>query len=96
MGRTYSECVSRYIPNGCLVAVAGGSRAPQLALDYEINFVANADDLIKRADVEAIIITTPEMVHLEQTQMAAAAGKHVLVEKPMAPDVAQCREMIEA
>jgi predicted dehydrogenase len=49
-----------------------------------------------REDVDAVILTPPESVHLAHTRLAAAAGKHVLTEKPMAPDVAQCQAMIDA
>lgn len=96
MGRTYSECVARYNKGARLVAVAGGRRAPKLAADYEVDHVPTVEELIERDDIDAVIISTPEMVHLEQTQMAASASKHVLVEKPMAPDVTQCDAMIEA
>jgi predicted dehydrogenase len=96
MGRTYSECLHRYVKGGRLMAVAGGQRAPQLAQDYAVEFETSVEALVGREDVDAVIISTPEMVHLEQTLMAAASGKHVLVEKPMAPTVAQCTTMINA
>jgi predicted dehydrogenase len=96
MGRTYSECLTRYNHGARLQAVSGGSRAPQLALDYRIDHVPATEALLAREDIEAVIITTPEMVHREQTELAAAAGKHVLVEKPMAPSKAECEAMIDA
>jgi predicted dehydrogenase len=96
MGRTYSECLTRYIKNGSLVAAAGGRRAPKLAEDYKVDYVPTVAELIAREDINAVVITTPEMVHLEQVSIAASAGKHILVEKPMAPNVAQCEPMIDA
>jgi predicted dehydrogenase len=77
-----------------LVAVTHGSRAPKLANDYGVDHVGTVSELLARKDVDAVVIATPEMVHLRQTKQAAEAGKHVLVEKPMAPDVAECDEMI--
>ncbi len=53
-------------------------------------------DLLADADVDAIYIATPVAQHLPQTLAAAAAGKHVLVEKPMARTVAECDRMIAA
>ncbi|MDQ3810670.1 MAG: Gfo/Idh/MocA family oxidoreductase, partial [Chloroflexota bacterium] len=44
---------------------------------------------------EAVIITSPQSAHCAQTVAAARAGKHVLVEKPMATSTAECRQMIE-
>src|SRR5690348_214677 len=84
MGRTYAECVSRYVQRGRLVAVAGGSRAAGLAGDYGVQAEPNIEALLQRADVDAVIITSPQSAHCEQTKLAASAGKHVLVEKPMA------------
>lgn len=96
MGRTYSECVARHCRGARLIGVATGSRAAKLAEDYQVACASSAEDLIGRDDIEAVIIATPEMVHPAQTVLAAGAGKHVLVEKPMAPDLAGCDSMIEA
>jgi 1,5-anhydro-D-fructose reductase (1,5-anhydro-D-mannitol-forming) len=46
--------------------------------------------------IDAVFVSTPNDLHLEQVLEAAAAGKHVLVEKPMALDGDQCRQMIDA
>ena len=43
--------------------------------------------------VEAVVIATPVPSHFELAQQALLAGKHVLVEKPLAMTVAQCREL---
>jgi predicted dehydrogenase len=51
---------------------------------------------VGRADVEMIVIATPEAAHREWTEAAAAAGKHVLCEKPMAPSLDDADAMIEA
>lgn len=55
----------------------------------------SAQDLIQDPEVNAIYIATPPNAHLELTRMAAAAGKPVYVEKPMARTHAECQEMIE-
>ena len=41
-------------------------------------------------DVDAVVITTPNHLHCEQAERALAAGKHVLLQKPMARTVAEC------
>jgi len=53
-------------------------------------------DLIADKDVQSVYIATPVHLHAEQTVAAAAAGKHVLCEKPMAIDAAGCDRMIGA
>ena len=47
-------------------------------------------------DVEAVFVCTPNALHAPQTLAAAAAGKHVLCEKPMALSSDECLEMIRA
>ena len=46
--------------------------------------------------VDAVYIGLPNSMHCEYTMRAAAAGKHVLCEKPMAISSAECRQMVEA
>jgi predicted dehydrogenase len=53
-------------------------------------------DLLSDPGIDAVYIATPVHLHLPQTVAAAAAGKHVLVEKPMARSVAECQQMIAA
>jgi len=96
MGRTYSECVRRHTTHATLTAVACGSRAPKLAADYEVPCAAGVPELLARKDVDAVVIATPHSAHLEQVKLAAQAGKHVLVEKPMALNRDECDAMIAA
>jgi predicted dehydrogenase len=54
------------------------------------------DAILKDKGVEAIINTTPNNVHLETTRQAAAAGKHVFLDKPIANSVSDGRKLTEA
>lgn len=47
-------------------------------------------------EIDAVYIATPVYLHADQTVLAAEAGKHVLVEKPMALSPAECDAMIAA
>ncbi|WP_164101362.1 Gfo/Idh/MocA family protein [Candidatus Laterigemmans baculatus] len=56
----------------------------------------DAFELLVDRDIDVVYIATPVCEHLPQTLAAARAGKHVLVEKPMAMTAAECDQMIEA
>lgn len=95
MGRTYAECIAKHNTRAKLVAISGGTRAPGLAADYGVDYVESYPALLARADVDAVLIATPHVNHLEQTLLAAQHGKHVLCEKPLSTSVADCTEMID-
>ena len=54
------------------------------------------EEMLARDDIECVILATPNTIHAEHTIQAAEAGKHVLVEKPIANTLADARRMIEA
>lgn len=62
----------------------------------EARVYESAEDLVKDPDVEAVWISTPNRFHAPMTILAANHGKHVVVEKPMALDIRQAAEMVEA
>ena len=59
--------------------------------DYETMF-----QLADNPDIDVVYVVTPNGLHAEHTIKAAAAGKHVLCEKPMANTAEECRSMIDA
>jgi predicted dehydrogenase len=96
MGLTYAEAIARHVQGARLIAIAGGTRASKLAADYGVPAEPSVEALLARDDVHAVVLATPDQHHRDGTVKAAAAGKHVLVEKPMAPTVAECDAMIAA
>jgi len=95
MGRTHVDAASK-LESTEIIAVAGGSRAEKLAADYEITCESDAASLIRRDDIDAIVIATPHYCHFEEALLAAAAGKHALIEKPLATSVEDCEKMAAA
>jgi len=57
---------------------------------------ANWQDLLSDAEIDAVYVATPVHLHAAQTVAAAEAGKHVLCEKPLAMNPAECDRMITA
>jgi phthalate 4,5-cis-dihydrodiol dehydrogenase len=85
-------------PNVQLVAAAdprAESRA-RFAADFAARGYDSVEALCADSGIEAVYIATPHQFHAEHVAIAAAHGKHVLVEKPMALTLADCRAMCEA
>lgn len=82
-----------------LVAVMrrNAEKAKGFALRHGVpKWYADADQLIQDPEVNAIYIATPPDTHAYYTLRAAAAGKPVYVEKPMARNFEECQAMIDA
>jgi predicted dehydrogenase len=71
-------------------------RAEAVANEFGGKAYANLDDLLGDPDVDAVIVCSPHIYHGEQVVASAKAGKHVLVEKPMALTLKECDDMINA
>jgi len=54
------------------------------------------EDVLKRKDVDGVLLTTPNAIHAQQAVLAAQYGKHVFVDKPIANTMADGRRMVEA
>jgi len=80
-----------------LVAVADldSGRAAALARRTGAAIESGAG-LLRRPDIEAVIVATPPDSHASVAMAALAAGKHVLCEKPLARSPAECRLILEA
>ena len=73
-------------------------RACQFAAQYGLNCAIRDvyDEVLSDPNVDIVDITGPSHVHAEQTVAAATAGKHVLVEKPMALNMQENRSLLDA
>lgn len=60
-----------------------------------VEFIADYETLLRRSDVDAVVIATPAITHYEMAKRALIAGKDVFVEKPLTLTVAQGRELVE-
>jgi predicted dehydrogenase len=60
------------------------------------NVYANYEDLLKNEQLDAVIISLPNFLHLEATAKAAEAGKHILLEKPLARNVEEGKKILSS
>lgn len=89
----------RQVPGAEIVAAASpnAEHAWVFARSFGISHTfVDYKDMLRGDLVDAITVACPNDLHYEVTQAAAAAGKHVLVDKPMALNLSQCDSMIRA
>ena len=63
---------------------------------YKCKAADSYEEILRDPSIEAIINTTPNATHLETTRAAAAAGKHVFLDKPIANTIADARALTRA
>jgi len=78
------------------VADVRASRADRFAKEYHAEAYTDYRRLLERADIAAVSICTPSGLHAAMAIEAMQAGKHVIVEKPMAMSLADADAMIRA
>lgn len=89
------------IPGTRIAALVSRTKANGEAMLTELNLapipiVSTVDEAVKLPGVDAVVITTPSGAHMEPAGVAAAAGKHVVVEKPLEITEERCDRIIEA
>ena len=86
-------------PNSALVALQKRSRiaADEKARMYQVPFAFDSAELLAaHPEVDAVYVASAVVQHKQDVLAAARAGKHVLLEKPMALNAAEAEEMINA
>ena len=68
----------------------------KFAEKYACKAAAAYEEILNDKSIEAIVNTTPNAAHLETTRAAAAAGKHVFLDKPIANTIADARAITRA
>jgi len=86
-------------PHAELIAICdlNAERAREVAERYQVQQVyTDYRDLLARADIAAVSIATPDFAHREIAVAAAQAGKHILLEKPLATTVEDAEAILQA
>jgi predicted dehydrogenase len=63
---------------------------------YGCDQESSYEDVLKRKDVDGVLLTSPNAVHAEQAVLAAENGKHVFVDKPLANTMEDGKAMVDA
>jgi predicted dehydrogenase len=97
VGHLHAKALSR-LSESVFVAVGDTNlqRAQQFAAEYKVKAYQDVEDMIASSGVEALTVCTPHPLHAEPAIMAANAGVHVLIEKPLASSLQDCDAILNA
>jgi 2-hydroxy-4-carboxymuconate semialdehyde hemiacetal dehydrogenase len=98
IGRKHAAAIAR-IEGVAITHLAGGEplATERFAGDHEIpNWSLDLDELLARPEIDAVVLATPTPLHASQAVRALRAGKHVLVEIPMAESLADANAVVQA
>ncbi len=99
MGRRHAENLRRLVPEARLLAIAdvAPDRARQTASELEIEqSYRSLEEMLACRDLKAVLIATPDKFHAQAIRVAAAAGKDILCEKPLALNLADAHAALDA
>ena len=97
MGRAHAEALGK-IKNAKLRGMFDSSaeKAGQLANEFSTTAHNTLAELLADKEIDVINVCTPNGLHMQPTLDAFAAGKHVLVEKPLEIDLSRAQRMVDA
>jgi phthalate 4,5-cis-dihydrodiol dehydrogenase len=99
LGRAFTVMLPTFIVDQRVRLVAAADPRPEARQRFASDFgnvYSSIEMLCADPVVEAVYIASPHEMHANHVRIASAAGKHALVEKPMAITLADCRAMIDA
>jgi phthalate 4,5-cis-dihydrodiol dehydrogenase len=100
LGRAFTLMLPTLTVDPRVELVAAADPRPEAGVRFAEEFggrvYRSVEALCADAEVDVVYVATPHQFHAEHVETAAAGGKHVLVEKPMAITLDECRRMIAA
>ena len=97
MGAGHARYIKEHIPNAEVVALSDVAAEKMAALASELGTVifttADPAELMNHPDVQAIIIASPDNLHVAHLKLAIASGKPTLCEKPIATTIDDARSI---
>ena len=100
IGRAFTLMLPTLVGDPRLKIVAGADPRPEararFAADFSASVYETVEAMCENPDIDVVYIASPHQFHRPNVEAAARAGKHVLVEKPMALGLDDCQAMIDA
>jgi len=88
--------VFRALPDVCVLAICERDVHRGAAGRNDIDTVSEVGDLVRRDDIDAVLVATPPSSHYVITRQVLDTGKHCWVEKPLAMRATEARELVDA
>jgi phthalate 4,5-cis-dihydrodiol dehydrogenase len=100
LGRSFTVMLPTLAHDPRVSLVAAADLRPEARARFVADFKGKTYETVEALcadpEVEVVYVATPHQFHAQNAVLAARAGKHLLVEKPMAISMSECRAMIEA
>lgn len=98
IGTSHALSLQNEVSGADVTAVfdASAERAHEVAAQLGARAVTSVEDLISAADVDAVVIASPDDLHAEQALACLAVGKPMMLEKPLAPTIADAQAVMDA
>lgn len=98
IGTAHATMLARTIAGSVVTVVYDfdAERAQAVASAIGARTVGSAQELIDDPEVDAVVISSPDQLHAEQTLACIAAGKPTMCEKPLAPELVDALKVMDA
>jgi phthalate 4,5-cis-dihydrodiol dehydrogenase len=100
LGRGFTVMLPTLARDPRVALVAAADLRPEARARFAADFIGKTYETVEALcadpDLDVVYVATPHQFHAQNAVLAARAGKHLLVEKPMAISLSECRAMIEA
>jgi predicted dehydrogenase len=84
------------LPGARITRVFDPEHADAAAREFDAAVAGSLEELCASADVDVVVVASPNWAHREAAVLAAQHGKHIFCEKPMALSFADCSAMVDA
>ena len=96
IGQVHAQAASDAGHPAVVMCDLDGERAAEAAAPWGSEPMTDVDAMLARDDINSVVVALPNCLHAPMASKALAAGKHVLLEKPMAMTADECQQVIDA